>query len=141
MQNKIVIITKSLTPYNIDMFYRFIMYRTVNSHYFYYTNLIALLKKQSLMRFGRGSIFVKRRVYTVLRSPFIHKKSREQFEYRSTKSNFFIYNATNYLHTVSPLADKWICLGNYYFRNNHTQIKSFSCQNMLTLCYNNSKSA
>jgi ribosomal protein S10 len=40
----------------------------------------------------------KRTLYTVLRSPHIDKKSREQFEMRSYKQLFIIHTNTNRIH-------------------------------------------
>lgn len=123
MQNSTKIVTQSLSRYNVDLFYRFLYYHVLCSKFFYYSSLLLLLKKQSTINFKRAANFKTHHVYTILRSPFIHKKSREQFEYRLHKSNFVVGSKFNQFYCFSPFGGNWLLLLRT-FRGNHIQLKS-----------------
>jgi hypothetical protein len=122
--NKINLVTKSLSRFSIDIFYKYLYYNLLSSRFFYYSNFILFFKKRKLPQFALNSNFKKKRVYTILRSPFIHKKSREQFEYRVFKSNFAIYNIFNTSYLCTPFTYTWLFFLVRFFKNNHSQIQS-----------------
>ena len=55
--------------------------------------IVELAKRTGAIVSGPIPIPTRRRIYTVLRSPFIDKKSREQFEMRVHKRLIDIYGA------------------------------------------------
>lgn len=122
-QNSVVLITKSLSRFNIDIFYKYVYYNMLSSRFFYYSNILLSLKEKPLNKFILASNFKRRRLYTILRSPFIHKKSREQFELRMFKSNFILYSVFNTQYLFSPFACNWVSLLLHPFKNNHLQMK------------------
>jgi len=124
VQNKILLIINTLTRFNIDLFYRFVYYQLICTRYFYYAGFLLLLKKQSLFNIKRGAYFQQRRVYTILRSPFVHKKSREQFEFRTFKTNFFVLSPYNVNWRFHPFAPQWLLFLTHYLRNNYIRVKT-----------------
>jgi hypothetical protein len=124
VQNNLSIIVKSLSPVYIELFYRFVFYHLLYTKFFYYSLVLLFLKNQLYLSLSRNISFRKRRVYTILRSPFIHKKSREQFEYRVSKSSFLLKSNFNFFYRFSPFTGQWVSLIGRSFRNNHVQIKS-----------------
>jgi hypothetical protein len=126
VQNKILLTVNTLTRFNIDLLYRFIYYRLLCTRFFYYASFLLLMKKQSLFKLTRGANFVRRRVYTVLRSPFVHKKSREQFEFRVFKANFFMLTRYNTCFCLNPYSPQWLFFLYRYLKNNYLRIKTFN---------------
>jgi hypothetical protein len=122
--NKINLVTKSLSRFSIDIFYKYLYYNLLSSRFFYYSNLMLFFRRKEMPRFALNSNFRKKRVYTILRSPFIHKKSREQFEYRVFKSNFAIYNIFNTSYFCTSFTYAWLFFLVRFFKNNHSQIQS-----------------
>lgn len=121
--NSVVLVAKSLSRFNIDNFYKYIYYNLLSSRFFYYSNILLSLRGRPLIKFKLASSYKRRRLYTILRSPFIHKKSREQFEFRMFKSNFILYSIFNTQYFFSPFAHNWVLPLLHPFKNNHLQIK------------------
>ena len=77
------------------------LYIYLNALHFYFAYL--LLSEQSILKFGTYTFPKKLKTFTVLRSPHVDKKSREQFhliEYKYTFS-FPIYLCTTNLFYMS----------------------------------------
>lgn len=123
--NKVDVVIKSLTLFNVDLVCRYVYYQVLYSRYYYLVLLFFMLKKLSLHQFLFFTPFKKKRVYTVLRSPFIHKKSREQFEYRVYKRQLVFCHIFNTKYSFSTINNNnsWKNLFNYSFRNNFIKIK------------------
>lgn len=122
-QNSVILVAKSLSRFNIDVFYKYVYYHILSSRFFYYSSILLSLKGKPLTKFILASSFKRRRLYTILRSPFVHKKSREQFEFRMFKSNFIVNSIFNTQYFLSPFAYNWISLLMHPFKNNHLQLK------------------
>lgn len=121
--NKVDIVIKSLTLYNVDLICRYVYYQVLYSRYYYLVFLLLMLKKLENYGFTYLTPFKKRRIYTLLRSPFIHKKSREQFEYRIFKRQVRFFGIFNTKYLFNPFFKNWRLLFNHNFRNNFIKIR------------------
>jgi hypothetical protein len=121
--NKVDIIIKSLTLYNVDLICKYVYYQVLYSRFYYLSYFILMLKKLLNYKFICSTPFKRRRIYTILRSPFIHKKSREQFEYRSFKRQIYLCGIFNTKYSFNIFTNNWRFLFNYPFRNNFIKIK------------------
>ena len=57
--------------------------------------IVRTIKSTGALVSGPIPLPTKKTIYTVLRSPHVDKKSREQFELRQHKRLIYIYNATS----------------------------------------------
>lgn len=121
--NKVEIIAKSLTLHNIDLLCRYTYYQVLYSRYYYLMFLILMLKKLYPLQFFYSVAFKKRRVYTILRSPFIHKKSREQFEHRIFKRQINFCGIFNTRYAINVFNNNWKFLCNLAFKNTFIKVK------------------
>ena len=64
-------------------------------------DIVSAARRTGALVSGPVPLPTKRRLYTVLRSPHVDKKSREQFEMRTHKRLIDIYNSSE--HTVEAL--------------------------------------
>lgn len=72
---------------------------------FYCIFLTNLLKKVKL-KYSLISLPKKKKKITLLKSPHVHKKAREQFELKLYKKTLFIDNYNNFLHIKHLLINK-----------------------------------
>lgn len=121
--NNVVVVIQSLTQHNVDLICRYIHCQVLYSRYYYLASFFLMLKKLKFLQIKYSTPFKKRRVYTVLRSPFIHKKSREQFEYRLFKRRVILCGNFNTKFLLSPFNNGLKFLFRYCFRNNDIKIK------------------
>lgn len=121
--NAVDIVVKSLTLHNVDLVCRYVYYQVLYSRYYYLVFLVLMLKKLQNHAFIYATPFKKRRIFTILRSPFIHKKSREQFEYRVFKRRISIHGIFNTKYLLCKVINNWKVLFNYSFRNNFIKVK------------------
>ncbi|MGX7592878.1 30S ribosomal protein S10 [Candidatus Karelsulcia muelleri] len=63
--------------------------------------IINYISKQNIKVNGPITLPTKKKIYTILRSPHVHKKSREQFKLFIHKRFLVVYNVkSNFLKTI-----------------------------------------
>ncbi len=63
--------------------------------------IINYISKQNIKVNGPITLPTKKKIYTILRSPHVHKKSREQFKLFIHKKFIVVYNVkSNFLKTI-----------------------------------------
>jgi small subunit ribosomal protein S10 len=60
-----------------------------------YINFLTKFFKNYNINFSKISLPTKRSKFTLLKSPHVYKKAREQFEFINYKQVFYIYNSEN----------------------------------------------
>jgi hypothetical protein len=123
LNNSVVVVIQSLTQHNVDLICRYIHCQVLYSRYYYLASFFLMLKKLFFLRYNYGTPIKRKRIYTVLRSPFVHKKSREQFEYRLFKRHVNLCCIFNTKFLLSPFNNDIKFLYRYCFRNNDIKIK------------------
>jgi hypothetical protein len=107
--NQLYFNIKTFLSINLEIFYKNIFYKLVFSRYFIF-RIFLLRAKYDLQSFlplwAKKPVKIKK--FTVLRSPHVHKKSREQFEFRLHKSHLKILDFFNFSYHFSQFS------GHYY---------------------------
>jgi hypothetical protein len=118
MNNFVSLQINSFFISNVIAFTKFFFYRVLFTKFIFFRSILLFLQYDIKVRFPLFYLTTKKlKKFTLLRSPHVHKKSRDQYELLLNAAKLVIYDALNVVYYTSFLSLKKLTVSPFYYKD------------------------